>query len=114
MCGRTSTRASFRSHAGASCCHFRGSERSSAAAKPKGSGGVVLGLLVATVGADPQTGVPRLTFGSADLVSGFELVPALVGLFAFGEVFRELSHGIDQYAGTGRVGNSARTSSLTK
>ena len=40
-----------------------------------------LGLLLAIIGMDPQTGFPRFTFGSVNLLEGIELVPALIGLF---------------------------------
>lgn len=45
------------------------------------------GLLIATVGSDPINGVMRFTFGSFALSAGISLIPALVGLFAFGEMF---------------------------
>jgi len=35
----------------------------------------VLGLLLATVGQEAITAVPRFTFGSVDLQSGIDLVP---------------------------------------
>ena len=44
---------------------------------------VVLGLLIQTVGIDPMYGMPRFTFGSAELMQGINLVPALIGIFAF-------------------------------
>lgn len=49
----------------------------------------VLGLLVNTIGIDPQQGVYRLTFGSDILVRGVDLVPALIGLFAVSELFSQ-------------------------
>ena len=48
-----------------------------------------LGLLVTTIGIDPQQGVYRLTFGSDILVRGVDLVPALIGLFAVSELFSQ-------------------------
>ncbi|MFS0862006.1 tripartite tricarboxylate transporter permease [Fredinandcohnia sp. 179-A 10B2 NHS] len=45
-----------------------------------------LGLLIATVGMDPMTGFERFTAGSADLLSGVELLPVLIGIFGLGEI----------------------------
>ncbi|MEF2553739.1 tripartite tricarboxylate transporter permease [Aurantimonas sp. A2-1-M11] len=45
------------------------------------------GLVLATVGIDPQSGVPRYTFGSFELYDGFDPIVALVGLFAISEIF---------------------------
>jgi putative tricarboxylic transport membrane protein len=45
-----------------------------------------LGLLLATVGMDPITGVPRLTFGSLDLFDGFDFAPVAMGVFGIGEI----------------------------
>ena len=45
-----------------------------------------LGLLFATVGQDPQSGVARYTLDTLYLWGGIELVPALVGIFAIPEI----------------------------
>lgn len=45
-----------------------------------------LGLLVSTVGLDPNVGVPRFTFGYYPLVQGIEVIPAMIGLFSFSQV----------------------------
>jgi TctA family transporter len=45
-----------------------------------------LGLMVATVGQDPQAGIARYTFDSLYLWSGLDLVPILIGIFAIPEV----------------------------
>lgn len=45
------------------------------------------GLVLATIGLDPITGVPRFTFGINDLTSGIPFTPALIGLFAMSQVF---------------------------
>ena len=44
-----------------------------------------LGLLFGLVGIDLQTGQPRFTFGTAELLDGIEVTIAAVGLFAVGE-----------------------------
>lgn len=48
----------------------------------KGVIGALLGLLLACVGMDPVTGHPRFTFNTMELMSGINVVPALIGLFA--------------------------------
>ena len=45
-----------------------------------------LGLLVASVGQDPQAGIERFTFDTLYLWGGLELVPVLVGIFAIPEI----------------------------
>jgi putative tricarboxylic transport membrane protein len=45
-----------------------------------------LGLLVATIGQDPQAGVPRYTFDLLYLWNGLDLVPVLIGIFAIPEI----------------------------
>ena len=51
-----------------------------------------LGLGLAMVGVDTQTGVPRLTFGEVHLYDGIDFLIAIVGLFALSEVFIFLEH----------------------
>lgn len=46
-----------------------------------------LGLGLATIGVDTQTGVPRFTFGEVHLYDGLDFLVAIVGLFALSEVF---------------------------
>ncbi|MEJ8472894.1 tripartite tricarboxylate transporter permease [Roseibium algae] len=51
-----------------------------------------LGLGLATIGIDGQTGVPRFTFGEVHLYDGIDFLVAIVGLFALSEVFIFLEH----------------------
>ncbi len=55
----------------------------------KGVASTLFGLLLATVGTDPVTATPRLTFGSIELMDGFSLIPLLIGLLALSEVFSQ-------------------------
>ena len=48
----------------------------------KGILGALLGLLLSCVGMDPVTATPRFTFNTMELMSGINVVPALIGLFA--------------------------------
>lgn len=51
----------------------------------------LIGLLLACIGQDPMFGIQRLTFGSKQLLSGVEMIPVLIGLFAVTEVFKQTS-----------------------
>ena len=54
----------------------------------------VVGLGIAMIGLDNQTGIPRLTFGSLHLMDGVDFLVAIVGLFAVSEIFVFIeSHG---------------------
>lgn len=46
----------------------------------------VVGMMIATIGADPISGVNRFTFGLPDLISGIEPVLIMIGLFAVSEL----------------------------
>ena len=46
----------------------------------------VLGLAIATIGLDNQTGMPRFTGGNLHLMDGIDFLVPLVGLFAVSEV----------------------------
>ncbi|PIE20056.1 MAG: C4-dicarboxylate ABC transporter permease [Proteobacteria bacterium] len=53
----------------------------------KGFMAAALGLLLVTVGYDTQLPLSRFDMGVAELSGGVPFVPALIGLFALGEVF---------------------------
>jgi putative tricarboxylic transport membrane protein len=50
----------------------------------------LLGLMVAMIGVDPITGVPRLTFGHVQLVEGIDFLPVAIGIFGIAEVLTSL------------------------
>jgi putative tricarboxylic transport membrane protein len=50
-----------------------------------------LGLLLGTVGLDPQLGQPRFAFGVMELLDGIDVVIVAVGLFAVGETLQAAS-----------------------
>jgi putative tricarboxylic transport membrane protein len=56
----------------------------------KGLAMVVLGLLLATVGTDVNTGLQRFTFGVTELSDGVGLIPIAMGLFALTEVMSNI------------------------
>jgi putative tricarboxylic transport membrane protein len=49
----------------------------------------VFGLLLGTVGFDPNSAVPRYTFGELRLLDGLDFVVVTIGLFAISEVLLE-------------------------
>ena len=49
----------------------------------------LLGLLLACVGQDAMYAVQRMTFGSAQLIAGLEMIPVLIGIFAVTEVLKQ-------------------------
>lgn len=58
----------------------------------KGQISILLGLLIAVIGTDLQTGVSRLTFGQSDLLEGISIIVVLMGVFGVGEVLWFLTH----------------------
>jgi TctA family transporter len=65
---------------------------------------VSFGLLLAMVGSDPQTAVPRWTLGSLYLFDGLELVPITLGLFALPEL-ADMAIARRSVAGDAHTGN---------
>lgn len=55
----------------------------------KGLFAAALGMLIATIGADPMLSIPRFTFGLIDLFDGLAYIPLLIGLFAVAELFEQ-------------------------
>lgn len=64
----------------------------------KGLAMVVLGILLATVGMDPQSGTPRFTFGTLDLMDGLGLSALAMGLFGISEVISSIRTKNDEAA----------------
>ncbi len=56
----------------------------------KGIISALFGLMMTTIGFDPLSGVPRFTFGSQELLGGITFIPALIGLFGYAQVFRNI------------------------
>jgi putative tricarboxylic transport membrane protein len=55
----------------------------------KGLGAAVVGLMIATIGTDPISGVTRYTFNVPDLLNGVDPVLVMVGLFALTELMSQ-------------------------
>lgn len=49
----------------------------------------LIGFFISTIGTDPITGVGRFTFGELSLLTGVNLLPALIGLFAVSQVLKD-------------------------
>jgi len=54
----------------------------------KASVSLILGLLIACIGLENPGGHPRFTFGVNELLSGVNLIPMMVGMFAVSEILR--------------------------
>ena len=54
----------------------------------KASISLLLGLLVSCVGLENPAAYPRFTMGMPELMSGIELIPMMVGMFAMSELLR--------------------------
>lgn len=52
----------------------------------KGVGAALVGLMIATIGTDPISGVSRFTFGVPELLAGVKPIIVMVGLFAMSEL----------------------------
>jgi TctA family transporter len=57
----------------------------------KASISLLIGLLIACVGMENPAAHPRFTFGLPELMSGIELIPMMVGLFAVSELLRYIT-----------------------
>lgn len=54
---------------------------------------MMLGVLTATIGLDSLTGTPRFTYDITRLMSGIELIPVILGVFAVAEVLKQVKAG---------------------
>lgn len=64
----------------------------SAASLVKGLIAGFLGLLVASIGLDPLMGYSRFTFGVPRLLTGFPMLPVLIGVFAISQLLVQLEN----------------------
>src|SRR3954468_6329387 len=60
----------------------------------KSSISVLIGLILTTIGVDIITGMPRITFGSTDLLAGVKFLVVVVGMFGVGELLRAAEENI--------------------
>lgn len=59
----------------------------------KGIAVMLIGVLIGTIGLDVSSGVPRFTFGIAELEDGINLAVIALGLFAITELIRSCGQG---------------------
>ena len=55
---------------------------------------MMLGFALAAVGMDTVTGQLRMTFGSTELMRGFDFLIAVIGLFGIGEILQSMEEGL--------------------
>ncbi|HEX6144913.1 MAG TPA: tripartite tricarboxylate transporter permease [Geminicoccaceae bacterium] len=68
---------------GLSCAVFISTD-----APVKGVVSLLIGLFIATIGIDIIAGHPRFSFGNVELMGGVSFIPAMIGMFAIGEILR--------------------------
>lgn len=54
----------------------------------KGFVSLIIGLMIATIGIDAQSGVKRFTFDVLELQTGIDFLIVIIGIYALGEVFK--------------------------
>ena len=64
----------------------------SAGSRAKTAAMIAIGLALGTVGLDRLTGVPRFTFGSAELTAGLSFTALAIGLFGISEILINLEN----------------------
>ena len=70
----------------------------------KALGMIVFGLLLASVGTDVNSGGARMTLGISELADGIGFVPIAMGLFAIGEIIKNLETSHDRVVITEKIG----------
>jgi len=82
----------------------------------RGLASTAFGLWLATVGLDPNSAIPRYTFGQIELLDGMDFVVVTIGLFAVSEVLQLLEdsdRGQEAASAYGRVMISAQELAAT-
>lgn len=64
---------------------------------------MMLGFALAAVGLDTVTGQLRMTFGSVELMRGFDFLIAVIGLFGIGEILLTMEEGLAFRGKTARI-----------
>jgi len=64
---------------------------------------MMLGFALAAVGMDTVTGQLRLTFGSYELMRGFDFLVAVIGLFGVGEILLTMEEGLAFKGGNAKM-----------
>src|SRR5512143_1641639 len=64
---------------------------------------MMLGFALAAVGTDTVTGTLRMTFGTTQLLTGFDFLVAVIGLFGIGEILQTLEEGLEFKGASARI-----------
>jgi putative tricarboxylic transport membrane protein len=64
---------------------------------------MMIGFALGAVGLDQMTGQLRLTFGLPELLSGFDFLIAVIGLFGIGEILLTMEEGLNFRGNTARI-----------
>src|SRR5690242_14049437 len=64
---------------------------------------MMLGFALGAVGLDQVTGQLRLTFGAPQLLSGFDFLIAVIGLFGIGEILLTMEEGLNFRGNSARI-----------
>ncbi|HET9902444.1 MAG TPA: tripartite tricarboxylate transporter permease [Xanthobacteraceae bacterium] len=64
---------------------------------------MMMGFALATVGLDEMTGQLRLTFGYEQLLTGFDFLIAVIGLFGIGEILLTMEEGLSFKGHSARI-----------
>ncbi len=64
---------------------------------------IFIGFILSAVGMDTVTGALRMTYGSIDLMGGFNFIIAVIGLFGLGEILLTVEEGLKIEGKPGRV-----------
>jgi len=64
---------------------------------------MMLGFALATVGMDTVTGQLRLTYGSTELMRGFDFLIAVIGLFGIGEILLSMEEGLAFHGAAAKI-----------
>jgi putative tricarboxylic transport membrane protein len=73
---------------GLTCAVFMGTS-----SPARGLLSLFIGLTIASVGLNNPAAVPRLTFGSTEMLAGIDFIPVMIGIFAISEVLRTVLSG---------------------
>src|SRR6187399_571281 len=64
---------------------------------------MMIGFALGAVGLDQMTGQLRLTFGFSELLSGFDFLIAVIGLFGIGEILLTMEEGLNFRGNSARI-----------
>lgn len=60
----------------------------------------LIGIFISTIGLDPLTATDRFTFSTLELMNGIDYIPIMIGAFALGEVFSQVTNNNPQNLNT--------------